>query len=127
MPLSSLRPKYSDSAAVRAELVDQADLALGVAERQQLLAENLHAHLRAVRLGDLPRQQDRHPVAASVAHRGAGSCAHQRFRHFLVHSCTPWVVSLERAVHHSAIAPWYARIIPRSASLTAWPGVLQMT
>ena len=40
-------------AAVRAELVDQSGLALGVAEREELLAQDLHTHLRAVRLGDL--------------------------------------------------------------------------
>jgi hypothetical protein len=43
------------SAAVRAELVDEADLAIGVAEREQLLAEHLGAHLRAVRLGAFGR------------------------------------------------------------------------
>jgi hypothetical protein len=74
------------SAAVRAEFVDQADLALGIAKREQLLAEDRHAHLRAIGIGDFARQQDRHPVAAhQVAHPGAGAAAHECFRHLLVH------------------------------------------
>ena len=49
-------------AAVRAELVDQAVLALGVAERDQALGEDLHAHGRAVVLGQLLREERRDPV-----------------------------------------------------------------
>ena len=47
---------------MRAELLDQADAALGVAERHQVLAEQADAHRRAVRFGDLARQQRRDPV-----------------------------------------------------------------
>jgi hypothetical protein len=73
-------------AAVRAEFVDKADLPRGVAKRQKLLAEDLHALLRPVRLGNLARQQNRHPVTAhEIAHGGARSGTHQGFAHFLVH------------------------------------------
>jgi hypothetical protein len=73
-------------AAVRAELVDKADLSRGIAERQKLLAEDLHALLRPVRLGNLARQQNRHPVTAhEIAHGGTRAGAHQGFAHFLVH------------------------------------------
>ena len=59
-------------AAVRAELVDQPDLAVGVAERDQVLAEQPHAHRRAVGLGDLAREQRGDPIPPHrVAHRGA--------------------------------------------------------
>src|SRR3984893_4802912 len=78
--------KVQRSATVGAELVDQADLAFGIAKREQLLTEDLHTHLRAIRLGNLARQQDRHPVPAhKLAHWGAGAGAHQCFRHFPVH------------------------------------------
>ncbi len=76
------------SAAVRAELVDQPDLAVAVAEREQLLAHDLDAHLRVIGLRDLVGEENRHPVAAQqVSHRGAGTGAHQRFGHLLVHGC----------------------------------------
>src|SRR5262249_20076589 len=72
--------------AVRAEFIDQPDLAVAVAKGEQLLAEDLRAHRRTIRLGDLAREQDRHPVAAhQVAHRRAGAGAHERFGHLLVH------------------------------------------
>ncbi len=77
-------------AAMGAELVDQPDLARAVAERQQLLAEDRHAHLRSVGRGDLARQQHRDPVAAhQVAHPGAGARAHQRLRHLPIHGTLP--------------------------------------
>ena len=51
-------------ATVRAELVDQPRIAIGIAKGQQLLAHDLHPHLRSVGLGDLRRAENRHPVAA---------------------------------------------------------------
>ena len=50
--------------AVRTGFAEQPGLAVGVAERDQLFAEQLHPHRRAVRLCDLFGQQRRHPVAA---------------------------------------------------------------
>jgi hypothetical protein len=73
-------------AAMRAELVDQADAALRVAERDQLLAEDLHPHRRAVGLGHFAGEQHRHPVAAhQLAHGGAGAGAHQQFGGLAIH------------------------------------------
>ena len=61
---------------MRAELVDQADAALGVAEGDQLLAHQLDPHRRAVRLGQFRRQQERRPIAAQqFAHQRAGADA----------------------------------------------------
>ncbi len=51
-PVLLVAAEVKRSASVRAELVDQADLALGVAECKQLLAEDLYPHLRAVRFGN---------------------------------------------------------------------------
>jgi hypothetical protein len=71
-------------AAVRAELADEAGAAFAVAEGEQLLAHDLHPHLRAVGLGDLARLQDGHPVAPQqVAGGGARPRAHQRLHHVL--------------------------------------------
>ncbi len=61
-------------AAVGAELVHQADAALRIAERDQPLRQELHAHRRAIRLRQLGRHQRRDPVAAEQrAHRRAGA------------------------------------------------------
>src|SRR3954468_4691150 len=55
---------------MRAELVDQPDAALRVAEGDEPLGEKLDPHRRTIRLGDLLRHQRRDPVAAEqVAHR----------------------------------------------------------
>src|SRR5262249_9357825 len=59
-------------AAMRAELFEQTDAAFRVAERHQVLAEQLYADRRAVRLGQLPGKQRRDPVTPDgVAHRRA--------------------------------------------------------
>src|SRR5262249_47812933 len=80
-------------AAVRAELVDEADLAFAVAEGEQLLAQNLHTHRRAVGLGDLAREQNRYPVAPhQAAHRRVGPGAHEGFGHLLVHGARPFLL-----------------------------------
>ena len=52
-PAFLVAPEIQRDAAVRAEFVDQTDAALAVAERDEVLAEQLDAHRRAVRLGDL--------------------------------------------------------------------------
>ena len=73
---------------MRAELVDESDVARGIAESEELLTHDRHALLGAVPLRDLPREEDRDPVAAhQVAHRCAGAGAHQRLRHFPFHAC----------------------------------------
>jgi hypothetical protein len=61
-------------AAVGAELVDQSDAALAVAEGDQVLAYQLHPYRRTIRLGDFLRQQERLPVAPQqFAHQRAGA------------------------------------------------------
>ena len=61
-------------AAMRAELVDHADLAVGGAEGDEVLAQEPHADRRAIRLRQLPRQQRRNPIAAhGLAHRRPGA------------------------------------------------------
>jgi hypothetical protein len=71
---------------MRAELVDQPDLASSVAEREQLLAKNLNPHLRTIRLRYLSRQQGGHPVPPhQITHPGSWAGANQCFRHFFVH------------------------------------------
>ncbi len=63
-------------AAMRAELVDQADAALGVAEGDQLFAHQLDLDRRTVRLGQLVGEQERRPIAAQqFAHQRAGADA----------------------------------------------------
>ena len=73
-------PEIQRDAAMRAEFLDQADAALGVAERDEVLAEQADAHRRAVGLGDLARKQRGDPVAAHrVAHRRARADAGDEF------------------------------------------------
>ena len=61
-------------AAVRAVLLHQADPAAGVAERDQVLAEQPHPGGRAARLRDLRRQAGRRPVPAQqLAHQRPGT------------------------------------------------------
>ena len=65
-------------AAMRAVRAEQADLALRVAEGDQILAEQAHAKRRPVALGEFGGQQRRLPVLAQqVAHRRAGPDARQ--------------------------------------------------
>lgn len=85
-------------AAVRAELVDEADLAVGVAKCEEFLAENLHAHLRTIGFRDFPRQQNRHPIAAQkVSHLRARTGPHQGFRLVLFHRALLELARTERA------------------------------
>ena len=61
-------------AAVRAELVEQADPPLGVTEGNESFAEGLYSDWLSVRLCQLAFQQDRHPVAPQhLAHRRSRS------------------------------------------------------
>src|SRR5262245_38676646 len=71
--------KPQRNAAMRAELVEQADAALGVAECDERLAQQLHAHRRAIRLGQLPAMPRRYPIAAEkIAHQGTGAGLRER-------------------------------------------------
>ena len=59
---------------MRAELVYQADPALGVAKRDKLFTQQLHPHRLAVRLRQFARHQRRYPITAQhIAHRGSRS------------------------------------------------------
>jgi len=80
-------PEEKRCAAMRAEFADQPRASLRVAKSEQALAENLHAHRRAIGLGDFRQQHHRHPVAPhQVAHRRSGARAHQQLCGFLVHA-----------------------------------------
>ena len=73
-------PEAQRDAAVRAELIQQADAALRVAEGHQVLAEQADAHRRGIGFGDLARKQRRYPVHAHRgAHRGALPGTRQQF------------------------------------------------
>ncbi len=61
-------------AAMGAELVDQPEPAVAVAERQQPLRQQLHPHRRTIIAGKLLGEQRRQPIAAEQpAARGAGT------------------------------------------------------
>src|SRR5260221_746941 len=67
-----------------AELVDQADAPVAVAERDQLLAQQFHANRRAVALRQLRVEQRGYPVAPEqLTHRRAGAGAGEQFIHLL--------------------------------------------
>jgi hypothetical protein len=59
--------QHQRGAAMRTELLDEADGALGIAEGDETLAEKTDAHRRAAGLGDLLRERRRDPVAAKEA------------------------------------------------------------
>src|SRR6267143_4042609 len=72
-PALLVAPEPQRHAAVGAELVDQADSALRIAEGDQLLSEQFHANGRAVALRQLPVEQRGYPVAPEqLTHRRAG-------------------------------------------------------
>ena len=62
-PQSSLR-RTTATATVRAELVDQTVSSRVVAERDETLRQQLHAHRRAVVLWQLVHEQRRNPIGA---------------------------------------------------------------
>ena len=67
-------------AAMRTMRLDDADLSVGVAKGQQLLAQDLDLLRGPVALRQFFRQQRRHPEAAQqIAHRRAGTAARQEF------------------------------------------------
>ena len=72
-PAFLVAPEPQRDAAMRAELVDQAEPSLAVAERDEPLGQHLDPHRRTVVLGQLLGEQHRHPVAAE-------QCAHRRAR-----------------------------------------------
>ena len=59
---------------MRAEFLEQSDLSVGGPEGDEILTQELDADRRAIRRGQLPGQQRRHPIAAhGLAHRGPGA------------------------------------------------------
>src|SRR5437660_5063884 len=86
-------------AAMRAELVDESQPVLRVAERDQALAQDLHPYRWAVGLRQLFGEQRRQPVAAEkLAHRriGARACQQLVFLHWRW-----WIVSSKILVQRS--------------------------
>jgi hypothetical protein len=72
--------EHQRGAPVQAELVEQADAAAAVAERDEAFAEQTHVQRRAVGMRQLRRGADRHPVAAHHAsHRRSGADAREQF------------------------------------------------
>ena len=83
-------PEEKRGGAMRAEFVDQPGPSLRIAKRDEPLAEKLDTHRGAVRLGDLPCQHHRDPVAAHhPAHGRSRAGADQHFSQFLAHRATP--------------------------------------
>src|SRR5580704_8103274 len=71
-PALLVAPEKQRHPPVRTELVDQADAALAVAERHEVLTQQPDPHGRAVGLGDLACQAGRDPIPPHrVAHRAA--------------------------------------------------------
>jgi hypothetical protein len=63
-------------AAVRTHGIQQTHALVGVTERDEVFAEDLHAHGRAVTVGELLGEEDGLPEAAEeIAHRGPGAGA----------------------------------------------------
>jgi hypothetical protein len=59
---------------MRTIFVEEPDLAVAIAERDKIFAQQPNAHRRAIGLGDLARQQGRDPVAPHhLAHCCSGS------------------------------------------------------
>src|SRR5207244_7538249 len=79
-------PEPERHAAVRAELVDQAEAILRVAKCYEFFRKNLYPDGRAIGLGQLGGEQRRQPVAAEeLAHRRARAGAGQQFVLFRSH------------------------------------------
>src|SRR5690349_12039870 len=71
-------PKPERDAAMRAELVHQADAALAVAETNQVFSHQFHPNRRAIRFGNLRNEQEWRPVAPQqLAHQGIRADAAQ--------------------------------------------------
>src|SRR6185437_1694385 len=73
-------------AAVRAKFIDEPEAPLRVAEGHHALAEAFHAHRRAIRFRQLPREEDGEPIAAKqLSHGGPRPGADQEFVLFGFH------------------------------------------
>src|SRR3989454_3672106 len=85
-------------AAMGAELVDQADSSVRIAERDQLLSEQFYANGGAVALRQLPVEQRGYPIAPEqLAHRRAGARAGQEYIHLLgQHGRLPFQATFHR-------------------------------
>ena len=71
-PALLVPPEPERDAAMGAELVDQPDPVLAVAEGNEPLAQELDAHRRTIRRRKLVRAQGREPIAPhQISHRGA--------------------------------------------------------
>src|SRR5947207_1841485 len=83
-------------AAMGAELVDQADAPFAVAERDQLLSQQLHANRGAVALRQLRVEQRGYPVAPEqLTHRRSGARAREKRIHLrgqlgAIIALSPW-------------------------------------
>jgi hypothetical protein len=67
-------------AAMRAEGADEADFAVGVAERDQIFTEQPNAHWRAICLREFSGQCGGYPITPQrLSHRRAGSYPCQTF------------------------------------------------
>src|SRR5437660_11601709 len=98
-PVLLVAPEPERYAAMRAELVDESQPVLRVAERDQALAQDLHPYRWAVGLRQLFGEQRRQPVAAEkLAHRriGARACQQLVFLHWRW-----WIVSSKILVQRS--------------------------
>ncbi|MNC86022.1 hypothetical protein D3C83_16490 [compost metagenome] len=89
---------------MRAEFADQADATLGVAESDELLSQQLHAHGRAIGLGDLGGEDRGYPVAPEeVPEQRAGAGLSQlivlfpRERHGVLRLLVPFSPACLRA------------------------------
>src|SRR4029078_11787021 len=71
-------PKPERDAAMRAELVHQADATLAVAKTNQVFSHQFHPHRGAIRFGNLRHEQEWRPVAPQqLAHQGIRADAAQ--------------------------------------------------
>src|SRR5439155_26191721 len=85
-------------ASLRTEPVDQADPALSVTKADQVLAEELDVHGRAIGLRQLPREQGRDPAPAHGGpHRRSGTNAGDELVFFVSQHESP--SSLNAALH----------------------------
>ena len=65
---------------MRADVINEADLAIGVAKGDEIFAEQSHAQRRAIGFGEVGGLQRGGPVLAEeMAHRSARSDARQEF------------------------------------------------
>ena len=69
-PFALVAPEEERGAAMRAVVLDQPDPTRRDAERDEVLAEQTHAHRRAVGLGELGGEQRGNPVLADEVARG---------------------------------------------------------